>query len=447
MKAMPYSPHTRPAEQLVDQKWVEYLLVYALIAYSTIPFFKSNYGRGLVVLSLLLVAHSLLKVLRKEVGYMLGIVAALELYHFLYFPKYDLSIVREVVFAFFLAAFCVYYLKLRFQVIYVTVLYWISIISLVVFGLLLINPGLVHSIDNSFPAMFRITSEYIEFDGKNVTKTNPIFYNFDYNFYKVRNNGPFWEPTVFASLLLIAQLFNFISTRHIFNRHGLVFTLTIITTFSTTGFIAYFIFLVSVTVINSRTKPLLKLALLVMAVSGSIYLYSDLPFLQEKINNEINEADINIDTRGDSRVAGAMLDLFEISESQLYILLGKGSDRDSRIGGLDKTAQRNCGLTGLFVEWGVLFALLYIGLIYYSFWQLCSVHGLNRLFAFPFTVCILILSFSEIFFELPLFHVFIFLGLLIRQHTNRQRIRPTINIVSQPVPSRPAMPRSTIQLQ
>ena len=401
------------------------LLVYLLIAYSTIPIFRNNFGLGLLITCIIYLHKDVLKSLRIEALIVLSVVFLLELYHVSYFPNYDIGIFRQVITSFIVAISVAYHLKINFLGIYIKIMYITTIISFFFFFGLLISPELMHIIADSMPAIFKVSSEYSQYYGEDLVRVNPIIYNFDHNFYAIRNNGPFWEPTVFASLLLIGQIFNYTLNRKFLNKVGIIFTIGIVTTFSTTVFISYLIFLLGILLFNSRMNKFSKGILFVCTIVSSLYIYYELPFLEEKINSQIAEVDNNIELSGDSRMAGATLDLFEVSQNNIHLFFGKGSDRDSRIGGIDKAVQRNCGLTGLLVEWGMFFFVIYIALIYYSFYQLSRIHGLNSLFAVPFTLCILIVSFSEIFFDLPLFHTFIFFGLVIKRYYKPKHQQPT----------------------
>jgi hypothetical protein len=402
--------HKVPAQR---HKFVNILLVYNLIALSTIPLFKDSFGRAIMLICIIYLYRHVVKIFNKETIIIIAIVFMLELYHAFYFSNYDTWVVRQVVTFFLLGTFTANYLKLEFIYIYIKIMYIITIISFIFFLGLIINPALIHFIDESLPNIFKIQYNYY---GSIGVQTNPIIYNFDHNFYKIRNNGPFWEPTVFASLLLIGQVFNLLINRKLFNKYGIIFTLGIISTFSTTVYLSYFIFLICYCFLSNKINIIFKGIIAVFIVFGSLFLFYNLPFLHEKISTEITGVDENIEGNGDSRVAGATLDLIEISQNSLFIYFGKGSDKDSRIAGLDKKVQRNCGLTALLIEWGIFFALTYIFLLYYSFHQLCRVYKLNSLFAIPFTLCMLIVCFSEVFLDLPLFHTFIFFGFVVKRY-------------------------------
>ena len=391
----------------------DFLLVYALIALSTIPFFMSTFGIVLAFSCIVFLYKKIFNVINFETVLFFIAIFVLEIYHATYFKNYETWVIRKILSYFFVSIFVIYYLKLDFLHIYIRIMYYITLISFFFFFTLILWPDIIKLVDSLIPTIF-VKSLNI-YEDVYVIK-NPIIYNFDHNFYKIRNNGPFWEPTVFASLLLVGQIFNFLINKKLFNHTGLIFTIGILTTFSTTVFIAYFIFLVSSFLLSKKIKTVYKIILLIITIFSGIYLFTALPFLEEKISKEITELDSNMETRGDSRMASALLDIAEISGEDIYMFLGKGSSKYSRIGISDKTVLRNCGLTALFVEWGIPFALIYLSLLFYSFLQLTKHYGVSRLYSIPFTFIIILISFSEIFFDLPIFHALIFIGLVLKRY-------------------------------
>lgn len=406
------------------------MLVFALIAVSTIPFFKSTFGVVLILGCILYLNKHLLATIKIECMLFLSIVFILEIYHAIYFRNYEDWVIRQILVFFFVSIFTIYYLKLNFLSIYIKLLYQATLVSFVFFFIYLISPSIITGFANSMPSLFvKSTAIY----GDVYKQINPIFYNFDHNFYKGRNNGPFWEPTVFASLLIIGQIFNLLINKVLFNKIGIVFSLGILTTQSTTVFIAYFILLTSYFLLNSKFKIVYKIALLFVSIFAGLYAFTNLSFLEEKINTELSDIDNNIESRGDSRMASALLDLSEVSQDQIFLLLGKGSSAYSRIGGNDKSAIRNCGLTALLVEWGVPFFILYVGLLFYSFYQLTKYYQINTLFAITFTIIILFVSFSEVFLDLPLFHSLIFIGIVIKRYYNNKYYTPLIYSTSREI--------------
>ncbi|WP_461115501.1 hypothetical protein [Spirosoma jeollabukense] len=411
---------------LIKNRPADIVLAFSLIAVSTIPFFKSPIGVFLTIVCIIYLSKNLLDTIKIETSSFLLIIFILEIYHATTFRNYEGWVVRQILLFFFISIFTIYYLKLNFLNIYIRIMYSITLISFAFYFIYLISPSIVIGFAKSMPSLF--TKNFIIYDDT-YERVNPIIYNFDHNFYKGRNNGPFWEPTVFASLLLIGQIFNLLLNKFIFNKIGIVFSIGILTTLSTTVFIAYFILLVSYFLMDSRFKTVYKTILLFISIFIGSFLFANLSFLEEKINTEFSEIDSNIDKRGDSRMASALLDLSEVTQEDIFLLLGKGSAKYSRIGGTDKDALRNCGVTALLVEWGIPFFLLYVGLLFYSFYTLTKYYQINVLFSFTFTFIILLMSFSEVFLDLPLFHALIFIGLMMKRYYKDKHYIPTNYVV------------------
>jgi hypothetical protein len=392
---------------------VKTLLVFLLVGVSTMPILKQPVGIYLLIGSIFLT----LKEIRINVQAFafLFLALLLEIYHNFAFENYDLAGTRQAILLFAAGIFLVYYIKLDFLSIYINILYFFSLISFVFFALYYADNNIITTIIHWVPDTFvKTASTY----GSETKQIDPIIYNFDPNFLELgRNNGPFWEPTVFATMLVIAQIFNLLLNKVLFNKKGIIFTIAILTTFSTTGFIAYFLLLFFYFLLSDKirffTKAIVATGFLILSVS----LFTNLPFLSEKIDNEIEKTDYEIDQYGgDSRLASAVLDIREVSEKGVYMLFGKGLVADSRIGGTDKEVLRNCGDTAILIEWGIIFTAIFIWLLFYSFLQLTRHFDIHWGFSVIFTLIILIFGFSEVYFNLPFFYSLIFFGFIVRRY-------------------------------
>jgi hypothetical protein len=387
-------------------------LVFLLIGISTIPIFKQSFGLYLLLFSLLFTVMDLRINKAAFLFVLLGI--GLELLHFFSFDGYDGLKTRQLIFVFAAGLILMYYVRLDFLEIYVRILYYFSIISFVFFTLYYADngfmTGLVHSIPDAFVKKVMVY-------GTEVRQPNPIIFNFDGNFMNSgRNNGPFWEPTVFATMLIIAQIFNLLLTKRLFNRKGIIFTVALLTTLSTTGFFAYFVLLAFFFLLSNKIKIFTKLALSVGLLSIGVYAFVTLPFMREKIQTEMDNIDHEIDQfGGDSRLASAVLDLREMQEKPIYLIMGRGSSSNTRVASLDTEGLRNCGDTALLAEWGIPYSILFICTLFYSFRELTRYYGINRLFALAFTLIILICSFSEVYLDLPFFYSILFLGFVVKK--------------------------------
>lgn len=408
----------------------DHILVFLLVALSTIPFFKSSIGMYLTIFSIIFFYKKF--EWNKKIIYFLVVFFVFELYHFIYFEKYDFWVIRQVMIFFLIAAYIIQHSKVKFLSIFIDILYIITIISLFIFGLNWLFPSAIEHILTLVPGIFKLTNSNI-YDGTVVVEINPIFYNFGFSFRRGRNSGPFWEATVFASMMLIAQIFNILINRTPFNKKGNIFSIGIISTFSTTVYLDYFLLIGFYFLIEYKTTVVNKLFIVIFLCLCSLAVFEKMPFLKEKIQAEISNREEIIDKfGGDSRIASFILDISEITQNTQDFLLGRGTDKKYRIQALNKNVLRNCGLSAFLVEWGIGLFLLYISLIFYSFRKLCSFFHISYFYSVVFTIVILITTFSEVFLDTPLYHIFPIIGFLVPSKNSRylnNRIR-NVNIIS-----------------
>ena len=399
---------------IFNKNRILYFYTFLLIASSTIPFFRNSLVFYICLFFSILHFNSFKNY--KNAFSLIIFVVILEIYHLVYFSSdYDSSVVRVVIFSFVIGLGFAIQCRTSFLITFIKIIHFFSIVSLVIFTILLISEPTVKSIDSFFAPIFTI--ENVQY-GDILKQVNPIFYNFDYNFYSIRNNGPFWEPTIFATLLILSIIFNIILFKNIKNKYLIVSVITLITTLSTTGFIAFSILMITLLLLSGKFKLPFKFFLTALCVGVFFIFYINTTFLEEKITTEYaSRQDAIYDKGGDSRIASAILDLNEVTEKPEYFIFGKGSDKRTRIGTRDKEVLRNNGFTALLVQRGVLFLFLYIFGIYYTFYMLCKINGKDTKMAIAFVLAILILSCSEILFDLVIFHMLAFLGIVLKYHS------------------------------
>lgn len=403
----------------VGVKSLNYLLVFLLIGVSTIPIFRTSIG-------LYSVFGLCLFVWKKALSFSLSLLflvllIIIEIFHYCYFyPGYNFVDIRQQVFAFLVALIIVVQLKYKFIPVYIKIMYVITIISLIVYSVFLISSSLIDQFVSSMPDFFRL--KYMTY-GVSFTLVNPVFFCFgSHLFENFRNNGPFWEPTVFAGMLITGLIFNYLQFKTFLNKYGIIFIIGMLTTFSTTGYIALFILIFSIFILSQRIKLIIKISATISLIVLGLYIYNSLPFLSDKITSEYESVqDDAYNQGGNSRMASAYLDWEEITEKPIYFILGKGINLTNRIKGKDKNVLRNNGLTGLLVEEGIIFFVIYIFLLWFTFYWLCKKYRISVFFSFFFTLILLELSFSEIFFDLSFFESFTFLGLVLFE-ANKKKI-------------------------
>lgn len=389
-----------------------YLFVFLFIGNSSVPFLRNYYFNYFFIIIFI---GFLKNVLNENKYVMLYIIfyLSLEIYHYFYFfGIYDFAVVRRLILAFIVSyLFSQKFNELRkFIHAYVKIIYGLSLISLIIYALFISNPQIILNFEELFKPFFIVKVEHY---GQDLSQINPLFYNFDYNLHLMnRNNGPFWEPTIFAFNLFLAIFFNFIITKKVINKYSVVFILAYFTTFSTTGILALFLFLFLLFFLNNKINFVARLLILFMFVSSSTYIIVKNSFLLEKIVTEFNQVDDTIDSKGgDSRLASLYLDWDEMVEETEYILFGKGYDIDSRIKGSDKDILRNNGLSASFIQIGIICTIIYFICIYLFCSKLCKLAKLNSGLAFAFFVGIIVFSFSESILEFTLIKSFAFMGI------------------------------------
>jgi hypothetical protein len=127
--------------QLSKSHVLKTVLVFLLVAVSTIPLFKQQIATYVLMLGGMLTIGKL----RINWGAWLFLLLALllELFHNFYFDDYDLSSTRQVILVFAAAMLVIYYVKLDLLPIYVNILYYFSLISFPFFLLRYADSGLM----------------------------------------------------------------------------------------------------------------------------------------------------------------------------------------------------------------------------------------------------------------------------------------------------------------
>lgn len=268
-----------------------------------------------------------------------------------------------------------------------------------------------------YPAqLFRLQDQIPDF----LTQTTYIYGQFSYtksliiyqlNLYEVaRNTGPFWEPGAYGAMLLIALMFNYISEHVLISRKNIFLIVALITTYSTTAYIALFFFITLVYGFELKFSAF-RLIGAAFIFAGFTYLYYTLPFLQEKLVDERQNVEYDMFKQGgSSRMASALLDLKEVTSSPTAIFLGLGSNQQTRFSARNEFILRTNGFTDLLARTGFIFAAVYLIIMFLSLRSMVLWYNVKPGFAWVFFFVIIILSQSEVYFQKSLFHCLIFLS-------------------------------------
>jgi hypothetical protein len=211
-----------------------------------------------------------------------------------------------------------------------------------------------------------------------------------------------WEPGAYAGMLVMTTLLHLGMTKIKYDKIFFVLLLALLTTLSTTGYIALS-FIALLILVNSSIKR--KFIYIVIAIPLTIYIYN-LEFIKEKIEYQLTRS---IDEHGESsvkqggmstsRFASFLKDMEDIKKN--YII-GVGISDETRYASdkFDKTLRSN-GTSDWVVKFGFLgFFVLLINYFYgfKKFFQLYECKGAGIV-----VLAVIVLSFSEAFLYLPFF--------------------------------------------
>ena len=99
-----------------------------------------------------------------------------------------------------------------------------------------------------------------------------------------QNTGPFWEHGIFCIYLVIAFYLNAIRENKIFTKYNIIFITTIITTFSSSGYVVLIIAMAFI-ILQRGGLTFRKIILLSLLLVGTYYI-SSLDFMTAKITED-----------------------------------------------------------------------------------------------------------------------------------------------------------------
>jgi hypothetical protein len=382
----------------------DYFIVAGLIAVSGLPYFMIAQTNFFILF--LFAAYIYLKrsvIFDPRMLVIVGSFVVVEFLQLLFIHPFDPVMISGTFIRMFLSIFVVSLVREKFTVYFSNIIYYFSLISFLFFIPSLVIPGFFNFFVIHVCPIF--TSPFADKDSFYIVwPTNLIFCFHECVLAEFRNPGPFWEPGLFAVFLNLALIFNLINERKLWTRKNIVLALALISTFSTAGYIAFFVLLFSYYIVDqSLGKKILLTAVLLPVV---LTLYFSLEFLSNKVEQNISMAS----TTTSSRFGSALIDITDFSASP-FIGWGRGV---MRYGGrsfsfFSEDQHRNNSVTDLLATYGLFIFLFYFFNYYMSLKALCLKSGFNPHFAYFSLLVILILGFSQSIFLKPFFYSLMFL--------------------------------------
>ena len=382
-----------------------YLIVFLLLGLSGMPFFS---GRDIFLIATagLFVGFAILErdlAVHKEVVIVLVSALILVFCQAFIFSFFKLTTVIGLILKIAVAFLAVKLLKEQFVNYFLKLMAFFCLFSFLVFIPIFISPGLENTLMNAMPSF--LSYEYYEMGIGQVSKRTMILFEFNTQMinnsrHLVRNCGPFWEPGAYGGFLLIALILNTVREQRFSTRLNWLFIATIISTQSTTAFMALFAFVIIVFLIFQRTRVPLKLLIVAVLVVGTVVAFQSLYFLKSKIQKEAAGLEEAMEQGGDTRLASAALDWQDIRR---FPFTGRGMWDETRIDDKFEAVMRNNGFTNLIARWGFIFFAIYFYWYYKGFEQYCRIYEANKYMPLALLCIIWLIGMSQDYFESPFF--------------------------------------------
>lgn len=382
----------------------DYFLVAGLIAVNGFPYFctsQINFFALFILVLFIYLKRSLIFDTRA-----LTIVFAfliVEILQFIFIKPFDPIMISGTFIRMFLSFFIVSITGKQFTRYYIDVIYVCSIISFLFFIPSIVFPPFFNFFVSNVCPLF--DPPFADQGGFYIIWPTNILYCFhDCVLAEFRNPGPFWEPGLFAVFLNLALIFSLVIEKKLWTRKNCIISLAILTTFSTAGYLAFFVLLFSFYIVNQSLVKKVVLSLIMLPVAATLYFSLD--FLSAKVEENISLAN----TTTSSRFGSALADFKDFSSSP-YIGWGRGV---MRYGGKSFTffseeQHRNNSVTDLLATYGIFLFLFYFYNYYASLKSMCISNNFNAGFAILALLVILMLGFSQSIFLKPFFYSMLFL--------------------------------------
>jgi hypothetical protein len=210
-----------------------------------------------------------------------------------------------------------------------------------------------------------------------------------------RNSGFYWEPGTHGGFLLLALFINlFYRKEKLTSKFNIIFIVTILTTLSTTTYLALFFVIVAYLKNYIIRRPVISLFMLIFIGAVGFLAFTRLDFLNKKIDQQIAKSGSR--QAGESRFSSLLSDVRSTEE---HPFIGTGRAIEMRVGknfyNIDiRELHRNNGIGVLLSTYGVLFFFFFFYLNWRSFYLLLD----SRVNAWLLLTLLLIIGFSEDYF-------------------------------------------------
>ncbi|WP_234736780.1 hypothetical protein [Tellurirhabdus bombi] len=401
-----------------EATWPDYLLTYGVIAVSGVEYFYSSPEFQLLFfLAAAGIAFARQTPLTARSLSIIIIVFIVELLHALKYNNFVPNSLLSILIRLLLVYLVIHVCGLRFIRYYIDIILVSALISLPIYFLTFF-PGveqfLIQNIANTFfKPPFSVASSMYEGNPSMIVYTfNQLAEEKFISTIIKRNSGPFWEPGAFAVFMTLALLFNLQHEKKFSTRRNWLLIFTMLTTFSTAGYITLFMIIVGYVISSDTVRKSTKIASLLILLPTVVLVYSQTEFMSGKINKNISASKSD----NSSRFGSAYFDFVDLARSPL---IGFGRLSENRFGPLarlqDFSTHRNNGVTFLLVTYGIPCGLAYFLGLFLFFRRYSRQFDSPPLFALFSFLTVLLAGFSQGVFDRAILISLLFLSDRLRQ--------------------------------
>lgn len=282
-----------------------------------------------------------------------------------------------------------------------------------------------------FHDSFYTLSPYLDFMTQREQLANGGWYIVIYMFNGwggIRNSGFMWEPGAFSCMLIFMIFYRFWRNGVKIDGHIVVLVLNLITTYSTSGYLAlffvvlYYVFM-NKTLLQSKISIILIPLVLTLLLYGAYYVYNTFDFMSNKIERYIELGEGISYSYSSDRMRTNRLGYFTLALKRIMEWpLGYGvvvSDYDIRRFGVSITAPNS--IATIIQEWGIL-GILMLG---YSIKKFGDLQYKRTNFNSLFIVALFIVLFSNpmtvrTFIYVLFFYPFVY-GDCLKKHESKNK--------------------------
>jgi hypothetical protein len=377
---------------------INIVLVFLLLLISGFGYFKNSIGDDIsisvvfsIVVVIIMFMESKVLILNKKAIWFGVYFLILMLVNVIIFDFFRYQVFLGFILRFLTACIVLAAVRDDFITLYIKVLYLIAVTSLVTFVLMIFHIIPVNTLE-SIHFVIPSNIEYRLLMGE--------------AFNIIRNTGPFWEPGAFGGYLILAFFFNvFLFNKKVSEKTNLIFIITILTTQSTTAYIAMIIIFIF-QYLRLYKKNIIAVFIILLLVAGLISLMFSSPLIGGKIITQyeyfIKYLDGNILDWNSQRFLSTYTDLLYFLNNPVF---GVGLNSDIRFNNqyyIDGAISTN-GWMNFLVRWGVTGFVVYFAAYYKTIQKLINQYQAPSSVLIYFVIVLIFISSSEDYFYYSFF--------------------------------------------